>query len=289
MLPKHQSFFWKAGSFRIKLSGKALIMGIVNVTPDSFSGDGVLAQYSREKVRGLSHALQLADQGADILDIGGESSRPGALTISPEDEAARVVPLIKALVKRVKVPLTVDTFKPFVARQALEAGASAVNLIKGTEPDESMLDIVRKFKAGLFLMHMRGTPANMQTMTKYKDVVLEVREQLRKAVKACLCAGIKKDNLIIDPGIGFSKTTGQNLLLLKHLKKFTSLGFPILVGPSRKSFIGNTLMAGLDDRLPGTLASAVVAATAGANILRVHDVKEIKQAISMAYAIYSAE
>ena len=288
MAKTRRSFLWHAGTFDIKLGAKTLVMGVVNVTPDSFSGDGVLSKYSRDKIKGLSHALKLADQGADILDIGGESSRPGAKSVTVDEESVRVVPLITTLVKHVKVPLSIDTYKPLVARRALEAGASIVNLIKGTPPDKSMIRTVAEFKAGLVLMHMRGTPVNMQSKTTYKDVLLEVKSEIRDAIDTCKLCGVEKESLVIDPGIGFAKTTEQNLLLINHLKQFASMGFPLLVGTSRKSFIGNVLQTGINERLYGTLASVVLAIAGGAHILRVHNVKEIKQAAAMADAIMAA-
>jgi dihydropteroate synthase len=263
-------------------------MGIVNVTPDSFSGDGVLSKKRNEKVPGLSHALELIDQGADILDIGGESSRPGARMVTANEELKRVIPLITALAKRVTIPLAVDTYKPVVAERALEAGASIINLIKGTPPQASMLKVVKKYDAGLILMHMRGTPKTMQARTGYKNVVTDVKNELKKALALCTALGIKKTNIVIDPGIGFSKTAEQNLSLLKHLDDFSALKSPVLVGTSRKSFIGKLLGADVKDRLTGTVASTALSAMLGAHIVRVHDVKEMKQAMTITDAILTS-
>ena len=260
-------------------------MGIVNATPDSFSGDGVLRLYRREKVPGLAYALKLIEDGADILDVGGESSRPRAKVLTAKEEARRVIPLIAALVRRVKVPVSVDTYKPLVARQALEAGASIVNVIKGPCVSTRILKDAACFKAGLVLMHMRGTPRTMQAQTKYRDVVLDVKAELRKALENCRKCGIKKENIVVDPGIGFAKTTDQSLELLRRLKEFSSLGYPVLIGPSRKSFIGKTLGLDVDDRLMGTAAAVALGVASGASIVRVHDVKAMKQVVIMAHAV----
>jgi dihydropteroate synthase len=276
---------WRASSFSLELKARTLIMGIVNVTPDSFSGDGVLARYPKEKVSGFSYALKLVDDGADILDIGGESSRPGAKMLSVQEEASRVVPLIAALVRRVKVPVSVDTYKPQVAHQALEAGASIVNLIKGPSADVVLLKEVAAAGAGLVLMHMRGTSRTMQMRTQYRDVVLEVKAELKKALENCRKCGIKKENIVVDPGIGFAKTLDQNLALLRRLNDFSSLGYPILLGTSRKSFIGKVLGLDVDDRLMGTAATVALGVASGAAIVRVHDVKAMKQVVMMADAV----
>ena len=260
-------------------------MGIVNVTPDSFSGDGVLKIYRQEKVPGLAYALTLIEDGADILDVGGESSRPGAKVLTAEEEARRVIPLIAALARRGKVPVSVDTYKPLVARQALEAGASIVNVIKGPCISTRILKDAASFQAGLVLMHMRGTPQTMQVHTKYRDVVADVKAELRKALKNCRECGIKKENIVVDPGIGFAKTVDQNLVLLQRLKEFSSLGYPLLVGTSRKSFIGKTLGLDVSDRLMGTAATVALAVASGAAIVRVHDVKAMKQVVLMAHAV----
>ncbi len=279
---------WHARSLKMDLGVRTWIMGIVNITPDSFSGDGVLSKYRNEKIPGLSHALKLIDQGVDILDIGGESSRPGAKRITIQEESRRVMPLINVLTKRSKVPLAVDTYKPLIARQALDAGACIINLIKGTPPPIAMLKVIKRYDAGLILMHMRGTPQNMQSKTSYTDIIVDVKNELRKALESCTTCGIKKKNIVIDPGIGFAKTVEQNLFLLRHLKRFRTLGVPILVGTSRKSFIGKVLGTPIKRRLTGTLATVVLSAASGANILRVHDVKEIKEAIAMTDAITTA-
>jgi len=276
---------WRAGAFSLGLKARPLVMGIVNATPDSFSGDGVLKLYRNEKIPGLAYALKLARDGADILDVGGESSRPGARVLTAGEEAHRVIPLITALVRRVKVPVSVDTYKPLVARQALEAGASIVNVIKGPCAPARIFEDAARFKAGLILMHMRGTPRTMQARTKYRDVVLDVKAELRKALENCRKCGIKKERIVVDPGIGFAKTVEQNLVLLQRLEEFSSLGYPVLVGTSRKSFIGRILGLDVDERLMGTAATVALAVASGAAIVRVHDVKAMKQVVLMAHAV----
>jgi dihydropteroate synthase len=284
-----KKYLWQARGLRLELGGRTQVMGIVNITPDSFSGDGILSGSRKEKVPGLSYALDLIDEGADILDIGGESSRPGAKVLSAREEAARVIPLITALARRVDVPISVDTYKPLVAKEALKAGAVIVNLIKGVPADPAMLDLVGKAQAGLILMHMRGTPLTMQGLTRYDDVVIDVKRELSRTLAVLSKYGIKKDAVVIDPGIGFAKNVEQNLVLMQRLGEFASLGFPLLAGTSRKSFIGKTLGVDVDDRLSGTAATVTLAAAFGAHIVRVHDVKAMKQAVMMADAVRAAK
>lgn len=288
-MPLRRKFVWHAGASRIELGEKTLVMGIVNATPDSFSGDGVRQGTSREKVPGLRHARQLVRDGADMIDIGGESTRPGARAVSVKEEVARVVPLIRALAGSVNIPVSVDTRKPEVASQALAAGASIVNLVQGTPADRRILERVARYGAGLVLMHMRGTPRTMQRHCRYGDVVLDVRNELKKSLDICSSYGIKKASIVVDPGIGFSKTAGQNLVLLKRLRELSALSFPVLVGTSRKSFIGKALGVDVEGRLTGTVVTCALAIASGAHILRVHDVKVIKQAARMADEIVGAD
>ncbi len=283
-----KKFVWYAGAFRMKLGERTLLLGIVNATPDSFSGDGVRVKRIREKVPGLRYARQLVNDGADIIDVGGESTRPGARLVSLKEEAARVLPLIKALAKAVKVPIAIDTRKPEIARLALDAGASIVNLVQGTPADPRILECVGRRGAGLVLMHMRGTPRTMQQHCRYGDVVRDVRNELKKSLDNCSLYGIKKACVVVDPGVGFSKTVEQNLLLLNRLREFATLRRPVLVGTSRKSFIGRTLDVDVDGRLTGTVVTCALAIAAGAHILRVHDVKAMKQAAQMADAVIGA-
>ncbi len=262
------------------------IMGIVNVTPDSFSQDGQMRLKGRaDTATCLRYALKLIRDGADILDIGGESTRPGAVPVSVDQEAKRVIPLITALARKTKIPISIDTYKPQVARQALDAGASIVNNIMGTKVNVPLLKMVRDYKAAIVLMHMRGNPATMQSKAKYSDLMGEIIEELRISVEKCLEIGIKKDRIIIDPGIGFAKTVEQNLTLLRQLPKLAVLHCPMLLGVSRKSFIGAVLNQEVGRRLMGTAATVAVGIMQGAHIVRVHDVAAMKETASMTDAL----
>ncbi len=257
-------------------TGGPRIMGIVNVTPDSFSGtlqDPIAA------------GLAMIEAGADIIDIGGESTRPGASQVSPAEEHRRVLPVIAALAGR-GVPVSIDTRNAATMAAALDAGASIVNDVTGLAHDPQAASLVAARGCGVVLMHMRGTPQTMATLTTYDDVVAEVVAELSARVEAALAAGVKREHITIDPGIGFAKTAAQNLRLLQNLGAFSALGFPILVGVSRKSFVGH--YAGQPDparRCPGSLAAALFAASHGAAILRVHDVTETIQALRMWQAL----
>ena len=259
------------------------IMGIVNGSPDSFSGDGKI-----NTTACLRYARKLIREGADIIDIGGESTRPGALSVPLKEEIRRVIPVIDVLAREIKVPISVDTSKLRVARCALDAGASIVNNIKGTQLSKSFLKMVRDYEACIVIMHMRGTPATMHSKAHYKDVVSEVIEELKISVEKCLEIGIKKERIIVDPGIGFAKTVDQNLLLINHLNRLNILHCPILLGTSRKSFIGQILNKDPGKRLMGTAATMTAGVIHGAHIVRVHDVKEIKDTVKMTDAILNA-
>lgn len=275
---RNDTFVIRAAGARIDASGRTLVMGIINCTPDSFSQDGLYPKFGIEYV--VERARDMVEQGADILDIGGESTRPGARSVSLKEELLRTIPLIKALARKIRVPLSIDTRKPEVARQALDNGAAIVNDITGLR-DERMRRVVARYKAGAVIMHMKGTPRTMQRAPVYKDVVLEIKWFLEKALEKALEAGIRREGLIVDPGIGFGKTCEHNLEILRRLGEFRGLGQPILVGPSRKSFIGKILEAGPGERLFGTVSSCVLAAAHGARIVRVHDVAEVKQALKV--------
>jgi len=275
----------QAGDFRISLGRQTKIIGIINLTPDSFSQDGLLAgkNYSIENTVAL--ARQFIRDGADILDVGGESTRPGSTRISEKEEIKRIVPAIRILVKKIKIPISVDTYKPSVAKAALDCGVSIINNIMGTKPDTKLLKIVKEYKAAIILMHIRSTPQTMQKNIHYKNLIGEIMKELRESMEKCLEIGIKSDRIILDPGIGFGKTVGQNLEIINRLKDFKSLGKPLLIGTSRKSFIGKILNKDVDARLMGTAASVVAAVLNGAHIVRVHDVKEIKDAVKITDAI----
>ncbi len=274
-----REFRWHGGVLR--LDGRPLVMGILNVTPDSFSDGG--DYFDREAA--LDRALQMVDEGADLLDVGGESTRPGAPPVSQEEEERRVVPVIEHLAHRVGVPISVDTYKAAVARRAVEAGAALVNDVSGLRMDPAMAGTVAALGAGLVVMHMRGDPRTMQSDTRYADLVGEIFKALEESVDRAVEAGVDRARVWVDPGIGFGKSAEQNLVLLRRLGEFRSLACPVLVGASRKSFIGRTL--GIEDpkdRLEGSLAAAVVAVWNGARILRVHDVRATRRAADLAWA-----
>ncbi len=259
-------------------------MGILNVTPDSFSDGGSFLDHSAA----CAHALKLVEQGADIIDVGGESTRPGAEKVSEDEEMARVIPVIRELSSRATIPISIDTSKAAVAQAALEAGAAAVNDVSALSMDSEMAGAVARSGAGLVLMHMRGTPETMRTRCNYSCVPTEVAAELSRSLEAALAAGVDPGQVVVDPGIGFAKTVEQNLLLLRHLDVLHELGRPILIGPSRKSFIGAVTLAPVDRRLPGTLAAVVAGVLKGARIVRVHDVAETVQAVRLVDAMLDA-
>ena len=266
---------------RLDLS-RPRIMAILNVTPDSFSDGGAYYQVEQALRRGL----ELQTAGADLLDIGGESSRPGADPISVDEELSRVIPVIERLRQATDLPLSIDTTKSAVAQAALLAGANFINDISGLRFDAGMAAVAAANGAGLFLMHTRGTPGEMQQQTGYQDLLAEVLAYLQQGIDLALAAGVKRTALAVDPGIGFAKSVTGNLTLLRHLQRLHSLGCPVLVGTSRKSFIGRILER--DDprqRLAGTLATLALAVDQGVQLFRVHDVREARDALLVAWAI----
>ncbi len=276
-----------ARNFHLKLGADTKIMGIINLTPDSFSRDGQLARRKSLPAQ-LQYALDFIAQGADILDVGGESTRPGAKPVSAKEESRRIIPLIKALAVQSRVPISVDTYKMDVAQAALDAGASIINNIMAIKATKPFLKMVRDYDAALVLMHMRGTPQTMQRKTKYKDVVVDVIAELNIVLEKCLEIGIKRDKIIIDPGIGFAKTPEQNLLLLNRLHEFQALRCPVLLGTSRKSFIGHVLNKDVRNRLMGSAATVSVGICNGAHMVRVHDVNAMKEVARVTDAIVNA-
>ncbi len=264
------------------LGQRPLIMGILNVTPDSFSDGGKF--FAPDKA--VEHARRLASEGADIIDIGGESSRPGSESVSTEDEIQRVIPILEKLKDEFDIPISIDTTKSEVASRALEAGASIVNDISAMNFDEKIGEVAAKYGAYLILMHMRGTPKEMQKDTKYNDLIGEIHSYLEAATNKAARAGVANNRLIIDPGIGFGKSVEGNFSILKSLHRFLDLDYPLLVGVSRKSFVGKELE--MPDRLEGSIAAACYAVLNGADIVRVHDVAETKRAISMIEKISGA-
>ncbi len=255
------------------------IMGILNVTPDSFSDGGLYG----DTASAVDRALQMVGEGADFIDVGGESSRPGARPVPTEEEIRRVVPVIAALAPRLGVPMSVDTRNADVAARALDAGASIVNDISGLRHDPRMAAVIGTRNASAILMHMRGTPETMQTDPRYDDLIGEIREYFLESLRLAAAAGIHQ--VILDPGLGFGKSPGHNLEILARLGEFSGLGHPLLVGPSRKAFIGAILGTPVGERVEGTIAAAVAAVLAGAAILRVHDVREVVRACRVADAI----
>ena len=267
------------------LGKRPLIMGILNVTPDSFSDGG---RYS-DRDTAIEHALFMAESGADIIDVGGESSRPGAEGISLDEEIDRVVPVIKQVGKKLKIPISVDTVKSEVAERAIDAGAVILNDISALRSDERMTAVAAKSKVHVILMHMRGTPRDMQSDTDYDDLIGEIAGFLKDAADKAVAGGVEKDRIILDPGIGFGKSPNGNFVILKNLDKFRRLNYPVLVGASRKSFIGKALDLGVDDRLEGSIAAACYAVLNGADIIRTHDVAETVRAVSIIEKIATAE
>jgi dihydropteroate synthase len=244
-------------------------MGILNVTPDSFSDGGKYLNPHAAARR----ALQMQDEGADFIDIGGESTRPGARPVSAREEIRRILPVIKILTKKLNIPVSVDTTKYDVALAALDQGILLINDIRALKGNIKLAKLIARYGASVALMHMRGNPRTMQKAPAYRDVVREVRIFLREAVARALEAGIEKSKILVDPGFGFGKTVAHNVELLRRLDEFTDLGYPLLVGLSRKSFIGKLLDAPVSDRLYGSLGAAAAAIQRGAHILRVHDVR----------------
>jgi dihydropteroate synthase len=274
---------WRCGPHTIDCAERTRVMGVLNVTPDSFSDGGRFFDPEAAVARGVD----MAAEGADLLDVGGESTRPGSEAVSEEEERRRVIPVIKRLAAELDIPISIDTRKPHVAEAALEAGASIVNdVTAGGDP--RTFEVAREAGAGLVLMHMRGEPATMQQLTDYEDVVAEVRDYLAQRVEAAVGEGLDRDLLCVDPGLGFAKTEEQSLRLIREAEALLAIGRPVLVGPSRKSFIGWALDLPVDERVEGTLAAVVFAVSRGAHIVRVHDVRETARAVRVADAILRA-
>ena len=264
---------------------ETLVMGILNVTPDSFSDGGLF--YNTDEA--VSHALQLIENGIDIIDIGGESTRPGAKKISEEEEIQRIIPVVKQIRElSPEIIISIDTTKSMVAQKAIQSGANIINDISGFSFDNKMIDVIRESKVPVIIMHMQGDPSNMQNKPVYDDLIIDISSFFKSKIKLATDAGIKKEQIILDPGIGFGKTVGDNFQLINQLNEFCKLGFPVMIGPSRKSFIGTTLNLPVDDRLEGTAAAVAVGVMNGARIVRVHDVKEIKRVVTIVEKIRTA-
>jgi len=266
------------------LGERPLVMGILNITPDSFSDGG--AFFDTQKA--VDHALFMAEAGADIVDIGGESSRPGSEPISLDQELQRVLPVLEQIRRDSDIPVSIDTTKSEVARQALGAGASIINDISALRNDEAIGKAAAEHDAYLALMHMRGTPRNMQSDTHYDDIIGEILSFLSDAAKMATEMGVSPDRIIVDPGIGFGKSVDGNFTILKNLHRFIELGYPLMVGASRKSFIGKSLDLDITQRLEGSIAAACYAVLNGADIVRVHDVPETRRALAIIEKITGA-
>lgn len=277
------------GKYSLKLGERTHIMGILNVTADSFSGDGLYRTKCDNYLKlALGKAEKMLKEGADIIDIGGQSSRPGAKSISTKEEILRTLPIIKFLVKKINAPISIDTTRLEVAKAALEAGAQMINDISGLK-DKRLARLAAKSNAAVVIMHMLGRPMNMQKIIAYQSLIDDITGYLKRAIEHAQSSGIKPDKIVIDPGIGFGKKLGHNFEIIRKLADFKVLGKPILLGPSRKSFIGKVLKVNPRDRVFGTVAACVMAAERGAHILRVHDVKEVNQALNLAAAVNSGK
>ena len=270
---------YRFGTVEYDLTARTHLMGILNVTPDSFSDGGDF--YDPDDA--LRHAMAMIEEGADFIDIGGESTRPGSETVTVDDELRRVMPVIERLIQLSPVPVSIDTYKSGVAARALDAGAVMVNDISGLHFDADMAGVIARHEASVVLMHIRGTPRTMQADPRYDDVVGEICEYLQEGIRAAERSGIEQ--MIIDPGIGFGKTPAHNLEIIRRLREFHRLGYPVLVGPSRKSFIGKVLDLPVEERLEGTAAAVAASILNGANVVRVHDVKAMKRVAQVADAI----
>ena len=265
----------------LTLGKRTLLMGVLNVTPDSFSDGGLFF----DKNKAISHGLRMVEEGADIIDIGGESTKPGSKPIELEEELRRVMPVIESIAKEVDIIISIDTYKSAVAQRAIEAGAEIVNDISGLHFDPDLAKVAAKGNIPLILMHIRGTPETMQKNVHYDSIFSEILQYLKDSIQRAESAGLDPRQIIIDPGIGFGKTVKDNLLIIKNLHEFRILGKPILLGTSRKSFIGKILNTEVEDRLEGTLSSIAIGVLNGAHIIRSHDVHQAKKAITVADAI----
>ncbi len=269
---------------QLSLNKRVAVMGILNVTPDSFFDGG---KYLRPEAA-LKRVEEMVQEGADIIDIGGESTRPGSQLVSLQQELRRVIPVVRRIRRLFEIPLCVDTYKAEVAREAIEAGARMINDISGLRFDREMARVVASFNVPVIIMHIRGTPRMMQRNPRYKNLIKEIISYLRKGIDIALAAGVSSKNIIIDPGIGFGKTVRHNLQIIKNLAELKTLNQPILMGVSRKSFIGKVLDLPPQERLEGGLAAVSLAVFTGARIIRTHDVRSTRQVVDMVQAVLNS-
>lgn len=264
---------------------QSLLMGILNVTPDSFSDGG----HYFKKNSAVKHALKMVDEGVDIIDIGGESTKPFSDPVSLDEELSRVLPVIEAVRKETDVCISIDTTKSEVANQALELGASIINDVSAMEVDKDMIDIALKFDCPIVLMHMKGTPKNMQENPQYSSLISDIISYLNNRIDFVISRGVDRKKIIIDPGIGFGKSVENNFEIINNLNQFTKLGYPVLLGASRKSFIGITLEVPENDRIEGSLAANVIGLQKGVSVFRVHDVDQTRKALTIAKKILNSQ
>ncbi len=274
-------FFIRCRKKTLTLGKRTLLMGVLNVTPDSFSDGGLFF----DKENAIAHGIRMFEEGADIIDIGGESTRPGSKPLELEEELRRIIPVIESLSKKVEVPISIDTYKSAVAQRAIEAGAEIINDISGLRFDPSLAQVAARENTPLVLMHIRGTPETMQKDIYYESLFSEILHYLKGSIQMAESAGVEPQQIIVDPGIGFGKTAEDNFLIIRNLYEFRILGKPILLGTSRKSFIGKILNEAAGGRLEGTLSSIAIGVLNGAHVIRSHDVLQAKKAITVADAI----
>lgn len=276
---------WHCGAHRLNYRKRPQVMGILNVTPDSFSDGG----FFFDSKKAIDQGIQMEEAGADIIDIGGESTRPGAAQVSLEEESRRVLPVIEKLAARLKIPLSIDTTKSALAKKALKAGASIINDVSGFTRDPEMFSVAADGNAGIVIMHAKGTPETMQRHPRYRNVIEEIRLFLSRQIQKAADHRISINRIAVDPGIGFGKTANHNLKILHRLDRFADLEAPVMVGPSRKSFLGRALNLPPSERLEGTAAAVAIAVFQGADILRIHDVASIARVIRVAHSIRKEE
>jgi dihydropteroate synthase len=274
-----KNYRYRFGAIEYDLASRTYIMGILNITPDSFSNGGKFL----DRDAAITHGIRMAEEGADFIDVGGESTRPGSESVSIEEEIRRVVPVIETLTKKNSIPISIDTNKSEVADAALNAGAVIVNDISGMTFDQRMPSVVVRYNATVILMHIKGKPKTMQENPIYENVTVEVKQYLADRVSIARQAGIEQ--IIVDPGIGFGKKYEHNIQLIQELNQLTELGYPVLIGPSRKSFLGVILDLPPSERLEGTAAVVTISILHGANVIRVHDVKEMKRVAKVSDAL----